>query len=204
MYIRFYAGKNVLIIGAGPSGTDLTYLIAQTAKCVYFSHHTHNVGHIYSSNVVRIGPVKEFTETGAIFVDGSQHDVNEIVYCTGYKFAFPFLSADCGLCVEKHYVQPLYKHIININYPTMAIIGLPFTAAITQMVDIQVRYTMKFLNGDKTLPPESDMKTDCERYAEIRRAAGISKRKLHSLAGLLQVSVSDSAINAPLRINSKK
>lgn len=50
----------------------------------------------------------------------------------------PFLSIDCGIVVDDSYVSPLYKHCINIKYPTMAIIGLTNTAAITQMIDIQV------------------------------------------------------------------
>lgn len=75
----------------------------------------------------------------------------------------------------------------------MAVIGMPFTAAITQMVDIQVRFAVKLLNGDKSLPPVNEMKADSERYTEIRRAAGFPKRKLHSLAGSLQVII-DSAM----------
>lgn len=179
----------MLIIGAGPSGVDLTYLISKTANRIYFSHRAHDETNIYPSNVTRIGPVKELTATGAIFVDGSQHDLDKIVYCTGYTYTFPFLSTDCGLCVDENYVQPLFKYIININHPTMAFIGLTFTAAITQMVDIQVRFSMKYFNGEKTLPSVTDMKTDSQRYADIRRAAGLPKRKLLTLIGSLQVSM---------------
>lgn len=180
----------MLTIGAGPSGVDLTYLISTTAKRIYFSHRTHDPKHTYPSNVVRVGPIKEFTETGVVFLDGSEHEIDEVVYCTGYQITFPFLSADCGLCVDKNYVKPLFKHVINIKHPTMAIIGLPFAAAISQMVDIQVRFTMKFLNGEKSLPSVADMNADSERYTAIRRAAGF--RKLHALIGSLQVSVSDT------------
>lgn len=57
---------------------------------------------------------------------------------TGYIFSFPFLSVDCGLSLEdKFLVTPLYKHLININYPTMAIVGLQI-CAYSYMYDLQV------------------------------------------------------------------
>lgn len=63
---------------------------------------------------------------------------NSFMYIIGYKFSFPFLSVDCGLCVKDNYfVEPLYKHLININRPTMAIVGLQI-CAYTFMYDLQV------------------------------------------------------------------
>lgn len=48
------------------------------------------------------------------------------------------MSIDCGLSVDDNYVQPLYKHCININRPTMALIGLPYYVCASQMFDLQV------------------------------------------------------------------
>lgn len=56
----------------------------------------------------------------------------------GYQFTFPFLSDECGLRVDDSYVHPLYKHCINAEHPTMALIGYVFTSAITQMIETQV------------------------------------------------------------------
>lgn len=50
----------------------------------------------------------------------------------------PFVNDDCGIQIEDNYICPLYKHCINIEHPTMAVIGIPFTSAITQMIDMQV------------------------------------------------------------------
>lgn len=82
--------------------------------------------------------VARLTENGVVFVDGTEQTYDVIVYCTGYKYTFPFLSVDCGISVEDNYVKPLYKHCININFPTMAVIGVPFYACVSQMFDLQV------------------------------------------------------------------
>lgn len=80
-----FLDKTVLIIGAGPSGVDLTYSIAEYAKNVIFSHHTHNQNHTYPSNVIRKGSIQKLTQNGAIFTDGSEIDITDIVFCTGRK-----------------------------------------------------------------------------------------------------------------------
>lgn len=81
----FYASsdKTVLIIGAGPSGVDLSRLISQAAKSVIFSHHSHNFSHVYPENVIRKGSVKKFTRNGVVFADDSADEITDVVYCTG-------------------------------------------------------------------------------------------------------------------------
>lgn len=180
MFAIFFPGKNVLIIGTGPSGIDIANGISTVATHVYISSHKHNPNRINPSNVSTVGSVNEFTATGAIFVDGTQHEIDEIIFCTGYKTEFPFLSTDCGLSVTDNFVQPLYKSVINIIYPTMAVIGLPFVPV--QLIDIQMRFTMKFLNGEKRLPSKIDMKVDIDVNASIARANPyFNKRKPHQM-----------------------
>lgn len=155
-----FQNENVLIIGAGPSGKDIIHEIATKAERVYFSHHRDLTGNVFASNVKQMGDIKCFTENCVEFVNGSREVISIILFCTGwyhfkttnlfcfydghsifsgYKFSFPFLSIDCGLTLKEGFlVEPLYKHIININYPTMAIIGLQI-CAYSYMYDLQVR-----------------------------------------------------------------
>lgn len=159
--------KTVLTIGAGPSGIDLTYAIAEMANKVIFSHHKHTDNHIVPSNVIKKGAIERFTRNSVIFSDGSEEIVTDVLFCTGnvvyvyrilfrffpsngltqtknsefilgFKYVMPFVSDDCGIRIEDNYICPLYKHCINIEHPTMAVIGVPVTIAITQMIDIQV------------------------------------------------------------------
>lgn len=103
--------QNVLVIGAGPSGMDLANEISKVAKRVTLSHHQNpEPKTVFASNVDMRPDVDRLTETGVVFVDGTVHDYSVIVYCTGYKYTFPFLSIDCGISVDDNFVQPLYKH----------------------------------------------------------------------------------------------
>lgn len=178
--------KNVLIIGYGPSGVDLTYIVSETAKNVYLSHHAHSTSNVFPKNVEMMPSVQMFDTNSVIFTDDEEREIDDIIYCTGYKVVFPFLSVDCGISVDENYINPLFKHIININYPTMYFIGMTSIAAITQMVDIQVQYAMQFINGNRRLPSKEDMKADTEHYAGVRWNSGFPKKAGHSLAQTLQ------------------
>lgn len=57
----------------------------------------------------------------------------------GYNYSYPFLSVDSGIHVDDNYVQPLYKQIFNIKYPTMVFIGLQDSLIVYYVYDIQVR-----------------------------------------------------------------
>nr|XP_053628201.1 uncharacterized protein LOC128685584 isoform X2 [Cherax quadricarinatus] len=59
----------------------------------------------------------------------------------GYLFAFPFLSEECGITVEDNVVKPLYKHIINTKYTSMAFIGIPFRVCNFPLFDFQDMFT---------------------------------------------------------------
>lgn len=80
-----FKGKKVLIIGAGPTGIDLSLAISKEAETLIFSHHTHN-HQILSGNVIKKNRVKRFTENRVIFEDDSEEEITNVIYCTGAIF----------------------------------------------------------------------------------------------------------------------
>lgn len=56
----------------------------------------------------------------------------------GYNFAYPFFTEEIGIRYDNNHVRPLYKQILNIEHPTMALIGVPYVAAHNPMYDLQV------------------------------------------------------------------
>lgn len=59
-------------------------------------------------------------------------------YFLGYTYKYPFLSSDCGIKVEDNVIKNLFKHMINIEYPTMAFIGVPRNTTGFYLFDFQV------------------------------------------------------------------
>jgi dimethylaniline monooxygenase (N-oxide forming) len=111
---------------------------SEVAKRVTVSHHRERLL-LPQSKILQKPDVKEITKDGVWFTDGTHECYSTIIHCTGYLYSYPYLSADCGIHVEENYVQPLWKHCINIRHPTMAIIGIPFNICPSHLSDIQVR-----------------------------------------------------------------
>ncbi|KAH8260968.1 hypothetical protein KR044_001161, partial [Drosophila immigrans] len=179
---KIFTDKTVLVIGGGPSALDLSNIISKSAKHVTLSHHVVDISNsIFLKNVATKPDVKELDEHGAHFVDGSYKKFDTIFYCTGYKYAFPFLSATSGIYVEDNYVQMLYKQCINIRNPTMAIIGLPFYVCAAQMMDLQARFVLSYFYGSNELPSTKEMMVDTMECMNKRWQAGYKKRQAHML-----------------------
>lgn len=175
-----FRDESVLIIGAGPSGSDFVQDTSRVAKRVTWSHHLScQPPKRYGDNVDQKPDVKEIKVNGVEFVDGSFQDFTVIIYCTGYKYTFPFLSVDCEIKCDDNYIRPLYKHCLSINKPTLALIGLPNYIVPNQIFDLQIRFCLTFMSGRKALPSKQDMLNDFKIDMDKRRQRGVPKHHAH-------------------------
>lgn len=169
---------------------DMAFDVSKYANRLTLSHHMDPPPTtVFPENVDTKPDVERLTETGVVFKDGTEQSYTLILYCTGYKFTFPFLSTDCGVHVDDNYVQPLYKHCINISNPTMSIIGLPFYVCAAHMCDLQARFVLKYLTGELTLPSKEEMQADTDRQMNERLSKGLKKKHAHMM-GPFQVTFS--------------
>lgn len=190
--------QRVLVVGSSASAFDIAFLVAQTGKEVFFSQHILSEAvaakmKIFPDNLTIRPDVKELTERGAIFTDDSSAIVDTIIYCTGFNYSFPFLSTDCGISVDDNHVQHLYKHIVNIKYPTMAFIGLTYLILVQDMVSLQSRFVLKFWSERKAFPTATEMLEDEHREFEKRIKLGWSKRHAHKAGELMEGYFADLA-----------
>lgn len=172
---------NVLIVGAGPSGVDISQEIAKFAEKVFWSNHLDAQKVLTTRNIIQKPDVAELTELGAIFTDGSSETFDHVIYCTGYRYTFPFLSVDCELSCEDNYVKPLYKHCLNINRPSLAVIGLPINNCPFQTFDLQIRFCLTFMTARKALLSKQEMLAVTESEMNERWQRGVKKQKAHAL-----------------------
>lgn len=129
------------------------------------------------------GNVKEFTETAAIFEDGSREDdIDAVVFATGYNFAFPFLEDSVKVIKNK---VSLYKNVFlpNLEKPTLAFIGLiqPL-GAIMPIAELQGRWVTQVFKGKKVLPSKSEMIAEIAKNQEE-----LAKRYVESQRHTIQV-----------------
>lgn len=162
---------------------DITNHVRKAAKHVFLSHHLPNTPNTaFMGNVTQKPDVERFTKDGAVFKDGSSESFDHVMYCTGYEYSFPCLSTDVGIQVIDNFVQPLWKHCININHPTMAFIGLPFNVIPTQIFDMQVRFTLKFYTGQIEFPTREEMLAELEKEQGERWECGfVNRKKAHQM-----------------------
>jgi len=57
------------------------------------------------------------TKNTVIFLDGSEEEVDALIYCTGFEYNMPFL--DDVVTVNQEHVMPIFKHIVHIEHPTL-------------------------------------------------------------------------------------
>uniref|UniRef100_UPI00398F4D23 flavin-containing monooxygenase 5-like isoform X2 n=1 Tax=Pristiophorus japonicus TaxID=55135 RepID=UPI00398F4D23 len=101
------------------------------------------------SGAVLVKPnVKQFTETAAVFEDGTAEDIDVVVFATGYTFSFPFLE-ESVVKVDKNHVS-LHKYVFppQLEQPTLAIIGLVQpVGAIMPISELQARWATRVFKG---------------------------------------------------------
>lgn len=96
--------------------------------------------------------VKEFTETSAIFEDGTVFEaIDCVIFATGYSYAYPFL--DDSIIKSRDNEVTLFKGIFppSLEKPTMAVIGLVQSlGAVIPTTDLQSRWAVRVIKGKQT------------------------------------------------------
>ncbi|XP_031624867.1 senecionine N-oxygenase-like [Contarinia nasturtii] len=173
-----YQHETVFVIGGGTSGRDITLQIATKAKRVIWSNHSKYYNFTFPSNVKKADDVKRFTANSVQFIDGNEEQITCILFCTGYKYSFPFLSVDCGLRLNgKIQMEPLYKEVINVNHPTMAIVGLSVCILTYLRHDLQANLCLKYWSGEIELPTKQKMLEELRIKKEIENKDEIDSRR---------------------------
>lgn len=74
--------------------------------------------------MIQVAGIERVEKNEFFLKDGNSVTADDLIYCTGYKQTFPFLDESCGIKVDDNYVYPLYKHTINVHFPTMCFMGI--------------------------------------------------------------------------------
>jgi flavin-binding monooxygenase-like protein len=110
------------------------------------------------------------------FVDGSEEQIDLVVYCTGYKISFPFF--DEGLLSAKDNRLPLYRHVVSVEHPGLYFLGfIQPLGAIMPIAEAQAEWVADLLGGRGTLPSPAEMRQEiAETERKMRKRYVASKR----------------------------
>ena len=178
------AGARVLLLGSSVSGHDLAREIATVAQDVYLS------GHLFydapplacqDGAVKRCPPVERVDRTDVVLANGEViRGVDAFVFCTGYHYRFPFLPTTLA-SVHENWVQGLYRHLVPVEAPRCAFIGLPFRIVPFPVFQRQARWFARYLGGAFPLPSLAERRREYADEIARLKSTGIPARHYHRL-----------------------
>ena len=182
----------MLVFGASASGLDIAESLAETAGHVYLSYSRPGIKRTKTYNpgprmTIKPGGIDEIGDTWVRFVgdnEDEQVDIDAIVWCTGYRKTFPFISASTGLSTpeKENVVMGLYKQTICRNYPTLAVFNLSeFNAAFVQS-EVQAKYFLQ-LHKKGIVPSQAEMEKAEEKMTQWMARHGVTARQRHACIG---------------------
>jgi thioredoxin reductase len=111
------------------------------------------------------------------FADGSEEEIDLVIYCTGYKITFPFFDPQL-LAAPENRMPPLYRRVASVDHPGLYFIGLiqPL-GSIMPIAEAQSEWVADLLGGRGALPSKAEMlKAVGESEAQMRKRYVASKR----------------------------
>lgn len=107
---------------------------------------------------IRIKPnVQKIEGNTVVFEDGTAGEFDYILYCTGYKLDFPFLSKE--LFHSENNEMPLYEYTVDPENAGLYHVGLiqPI-GAVMPLAEVQSVWIAKIIRGDVQLPSQYKMR----------------------------------------------
>ncbi|GFO34510.1 dimethylaniline monooxygenase [n-oxide-forming] [Plakobranchus ocellatus] len=141
---------------------------------------TDDLSHKIASGLVKIKPdIREFTETGIIFEDGTCVDgLDLVIFSTGYSIHYPFLDlAMLGIPKEDADLK-LYKHMFAPDLPhqTLAFLSVAqYTGGTFPSAEMQCRLAAAVFKGNVHLPNRERMKAEIASYQANLESRYVSK-----------------------------
>jgi dimethylaniline monooxygenase (N-oxide forming) len=113
------------------------------------------------------------------FVDGSEEEIDLVVYCTGYKMTFPFFDPKVLAAPDNR--LPLYRRVVSVERPGLYFIGfIQPLGPIMPLAEAQCEWIADLLTGRATLPAAGEMKREIAKE-ERKQAKRFVASKRHTV-----------------------
>jgi cation diffusion facilitator CzcD-associated flavoprotein CzcO len=116
------------------------------------------VGRLKAGAITARPGIRELAGDRVVFVDGTSAPVDLIIWCTGYRVAFPFLNPQ--LVSAPGNDLPLWKRVVHPDLPGLYFIGLlqPL-GAVMPLAEAQSAWIAEWITGRYLPPPAAEIRT---------------------------------------------
>jgi hypothetical protein len=110
------------------------------------------------------------------FVDGSEEEIDLVVYCTGYKITFPFFDPEVLAAPDNRLL--LYRRVVSVERPGIYFIGfIQPLGPIMPIAEAQSEWVADLISGRAQLPAPTEMREQISaEEAKQRKRFVASKR----------------------------
>lgn len=162
-----FRGKKVVVVGNSASGIDIGGQIASVCKgpLLASSQSESYLSPGPTANRIEYPEIVEFLppaahERAVRFKDGRiEGDIDAIVFCTGYLYAFPFLSSlEPPVVKDGSRTLNIYQQMFYIENPTLVFPVLPQKVIPFPLSENQASVFARIFSGRLSLPSKAEMK----------------------------------------------
>jgi thioredoxin reductase len=110
------------------------------------------------------------------FVDGSEEEIDLVVYCTGYKMTFPFFDPEVFSAPDNR--LPLFRRVASVERPGLYLIGfIQPLGPIMPLAEAQAEWVADLLDGRATLPGATEMRRQIATEEEKMRKRFVASKR---------------------------
>ena len=189
-----FKGQRVLIIGSRWSAEDLAvqaYKFGAERVLMSWRNLPHWVG--FPKVIEQHPAVEKLENKTAYFRDGYRADVDMIIFCTGYRWHFPFMADNLRL-KEQFMIasKDLYKTIVWLNGGNGKVlyIGAQYSPIFTfVLLEAQSIWSCKYIMGEMNVPSQDKMIDDSVRW--LKRFSEVDPTSFHDMIPFLAEALAD-------------
>lgn len=113
------------------------------------------------------------------FVDGSEEEIDLVIYCTGYKISFPFFAPEVLSAPDNR--LPLYRRVVSVERPGLYFIGfIQPLGPIMPIAEAQSEWIADLITGRTELPSAAEMRKQISEE-EAKQAKRFVASKRHTV-----------------------
>jgi cation diffusion facilitator CzcD-associated flavoprotein CzcO len=110
------------------------------------------------------------------FVDGTEVEIDLVVYCTGYKITFPFFAPEVLSAPDNK--LPLFRRVVSVERPGLYFIGfIQPLGPIMPIAEAQAEWIADLVSGRARLPSPAEMREEVAVEEEKQRKRFVASKR---------------------------